>query len=154
MQKKNTRECIEKRIFIDKNKCWIWSGARHRYGYGVVIYEGKVQCLHRLMWIFYKGNIPDKMEICHNCPNGDNPLCCNPEHMFLGTHKQNLNDCKNKTGHQIGEKNCKAILTEKKVLKMRELHAKGKKIKEIAESFGLKYYTCLDVINRRNWSHF
>ena len=153
MNRKDIKIRLQEKITLNDIGCWIWKGGKSKYGYGMSYYLGKVDTAHRIAWKVYVGEIPPGMEVCHNCPGGDNPICCNPKHMFLGTHKQNMNDCKYKTGHQVGSKNHRAILNEDKVLEIRSLRKKGVKIKEICQMFGLKYFTCLDVINRRNWCH-
>lgn len=150
---------IRERIIIDSNGCWNWTKGKHPYGYGKYIYtqNGKKfhMSAHRLSWLVFKGEIPNGMRICHNCPNGDNPSCCNPDHLFLGTAKDNTHDMIKKKGFPDfrGEKNSQAILTEKQVVKMRELNNLGIKVSDIARKFNLKYYTCLDAVRMKNWKH-
>lgn len=69
--------------------CWIWTGARVR-GYGQFsVGHGVPKRAHRVAWTLANGPIPDDLHILHSC---DVPLCCNPAHMRLGTHQENMRD--------------------------------------------------------------
>lgn len=76
-------------IEIDENECWIWKGSRTSTGYGKAFWKEKSHPAHRISWKVFKGEIPKPMFVCHKC---DVPLCCNPEHLFLGTHSDNMKD--------------------------------------------------------------
>lgn len=85
-----------KNIIINKterneNNCWIWKGAMHKQGYGYLRFKMKNQLVHRICWIIFKGDIPEDMKVCHRC---DTPQCCNPDHLFIGTQKDNMLDRK------------------------------------------------------------
>ena len=70
--------------------CWEWQGAMLPNGYGKIFgTEHKIIGAHRASWIVTHGNIPEGMLVCHHC---DNPRCVRPEHLFLGTDKDNTRD--------------------------------------------------------------
>lgn len=72
-----------------EDSCWIWTGAIDTPRYGAFRYNGKKVNSHRMAWRLVNGEIPDGLLVCHKC---DNRLCCNPSHMFLGTHLDNNRD--------------------------------------------------------------
>jgi len=69
--------------------CVEWEGTRDRNGYGRKWYQGEKRLAHRVAWIETNGAIPSGMCVCHRC---DNPACINVDHLFLGTHKDNMGD--------------------------------------------------------------
>lgn len=72
--------------------CWEWWGSKNAKGYGRIQLggtSGSLFLVHRIMYSAYVGEIPDGLLVCHSC---DNPSCCNPEHLFLGTEGQNTHD--------------------------------------------------------------
>jgi hypothetical protein len=101
--------------------CWMWKAyCDKRWGYGYVgVGNGKIQLSHRVAWELTNGTIPEGFEVCHSC---DNPPCCNPSHLFLGTQKENNDDCINKgrQRHPNGELHGRAKLTAKQVREIRE----------------------------------
>ena len=69
--------------------CWLWLRGINSDGYGLVRIEGKSYRVPRLVWGIFKGPIPPNMRVCHRC---DVRLCINPDHLFLGTDKDNYDD--------------------------------------------------------------
>ena len=151
---KNTEEKFWKRLDKKSNGCWEWTKAHNKDGYGQTCYKGKMVWTHRMAWIYSKGEIPEGMHVLHKC---DNPACCNPDHLFLGTHKDNMNDrdkknrCNNKG--LKGELNPQSRYTEKDILQMREMYKKGMKQKEIALIFNTTQPIISNIINRKYWKH-
>ena len=111
---------IKSRVQIDENSCWIWVGSKTRAGAGKIkCYEFKSPLtVSRIVAYLCKNfDINSKLEVCHNCPNKDNPSCVNPDHLFIGTHFDNMRDAVNKkqwskqrnthckNGHEYNEEN-------------------------------------------------
>lgn len=71
------------------SKCWLWRGATDTKGYGCLGYTGTTTRANRLAWLCFFGEIPSGLLVCHHC---DNPRCCNPFHLFLGTVSDNAKD--------------------------------------------------------------
>lgn len=99
-------EKVEKRSPED---CWEWTHCRTKFGYGRIANgDGKVVTTHRVSWQIHNGPIPEKMWVLHKC---DNPPCVNPDHLFLGTGKENNLDCETKGRarrlHGTDNGNCK-----------------------------------------------
>ncbi|MBV8666768.1 MAG: HNH endonuclease [Burkholderiaceae bacterium] len=72
-----------------KDSCLVWRGGFARSGYGTFHFGGKTQSTHRVSYMLHKGEIPDGMVVMHTC---DNRLCINPEHLIIGTSKDNAVD--------------------------------------------------------------
>lgn len=96
--------------------------------------------------------VPDDMLVCHTC---DNPRCVNPEHLFLGTHKDNAEDrrAKGRSRTTVGKENGHAKLTEADVLEIRELHAHGMNQCDIGKKFGVTHSAIHLIVKRKNWTH-
>lgn len=132
------------------NDCWIWMGWKDKDGYGHFS-VGYNHCpAHRMSFELFVGKILDGMCVCHIC---DNPACVNPKHLFLGTHKDNMDDMKNK--HRDikarGEQQGFARLKEEDVYNIRKRIAEGQSIYKIAEIFNVSPATIYDIEKNRSW---
>lgn len=88
--------------------CWIWrTGPSQRYG--VFRYEGRQQRAHRASWQMHYGPIPGNQYVCHKC---DEPRCVNPQHLFIGSQRDNMTDCVRKLRIARGEDNPRTKLND------------------------------------------
>tara|TARA_Y100000780_G_scaffold103280_1_gene93782 strand:+ start:730 stop:1185 length:456 start_codon:yes stop_codon:yes gene_type:complete len=94
---------FKSRMKVSSNGCWEWSNYKNSKGYGTVKKKGKLYGAHRLSWAhFNKREIPEGLHVLHKC---DNPSCINPEHLFIGTNQDNVDDrvSKNRNNHWVGK---------------------------------------------------
>lgn len=140
-------------ITADNNQCWLWVGGKDSNGYGLINLYGKNDRVHRVAWRYPNYIIPEGMEICHSC---DNPACCNPKHLFLGTHKENMDDM-NAKGRNVnvrGESVFTSKLTEFQVLEIRRRYAAGGITqKQLGIEYGIATINIWMIIHRRHWDH-
>jgi hypothetical protein len=129
--------------------CWPWTGPRVS-GYGVLWRNGNNYGAHRVAWELANGPIPDGMFICHRC---DNPPCCNPAHLFLGTQADNDADRTVKGRSSRGSKHPDAKLTEDTVRLIRGRFAGGEAIRQLAADFGVSGATIHAAVHRKTWRH-
>lgn len=140
---------------ITESGCWIWTAYSLPNGYGRFGLNGKTELAHRAAYMLYKGRIPEGMCVCHTC---DTPACVNPDHLFLGTHVDNMQDCKSKgrltKGDTKGEINGKSKLTEKSVLEIRDLLNNSPYSQvEISKIYGVFYTAISKIKYRQTWGH-
>ena len=118
-------------------ECWTWKGPRDPDGYGRTgrwnNETKRVTTLraHRVAWEFFRGPIPAGALICHRC---DNPPCCRPDHLFLGTHATNAADMVAKGRHA----RTATVLTDDDVATIRQIYSDGSPpLREVADMFGV-----------------
>lgn len=80
---------LKRKLVEQPSGCIEFMGSRDRHGYGMMRYNAKNQGAHRVAWTLTYGEIPDGLLVLHSC---DNPPCCNPKHLRLGTMKDNMED--------------------------------------------------------------
>lgn len=142
---------------VDKSSgCWNWSGGKTRTGYGQFSVNGKNVTAHRTSWEIHFGKIPHDGSyhgicVCHKC---DNRGCVNPDHLFLGTNKENRDDMMSKGRGIKGERQGLSRLTESKVREIRNLYSGGCITQiELASRFEIDQTTVSLVLNRKTWKH-
>lgn len=142
--------------------CWIFTGATNNFGYGIVGLGSRGQPndrAHRITYRHFRGEIPDGMFVCHTC---DVPSCCNPDHLFLGTNQDNVNDMIKKkrnskpprNPHVVGSVHPGAKLTEQQVLVIRDTYRKGvASQQDLANMYGVVRQTISKIVNNKRFKH-
>ena len=135
-----------------ENSCWEWTRCLSNKGYAVFNVKNKMILVHRFMYEKFKNKISNKMSVCHSC---DNPKCVNPEHLFLGTHKENIIDCikKGRDKKARGERQRKCSISEKTAIEIKTKFKEGKTIKEIYHLFDCSYQTVWNICKNRSWKY-
>jgi len=151
---------------VDKSSgpdgCWIWIGCKASSGYGQIGRgrrgEGQMPT-HRLAWELTNGPIPDGLWVLHKC---DNPPCCNPAHLFLGTRTDNMRDCSAK-GRLLAQSNPAhlargsrhgvAKLKESDIPTIRKRLAYGDLQWDIARDYGVTQTAIWSVKTGKTWKH-
>ncbi len=123
------------RFNITEQGCWeVYTHNIHGLAGGYIIVYRKNKCirLHRAMYELFNGSIPEGILVCHHC---DNPKCINPDHLFLGTHEDNMRDMVMK-GRKIGK------LTKEQVL---EIRASKENAKILAKKYKVSKTTIYEI---------
>jgi hypothetical protein len=132
--------------------CREWSGRKHiRNGYGVIDLDGRPQLAHRIAYTLATGRDPGDLSICHTC---DNPPCCEPSHLWAGTHQENMDDMAQKGRANapvfIGEKHPRAKLSEEEI---RDIRGSLLSDKILASDYGVTTENIRRIKTRKSWRH-
>lgn len=133
------------------DSCWEWQRYTDKAGYGRVAFDGRLQSTHRVAWQIVNGPIPQGLDVCHHC---DNRACCNPRHLFLGTHADNMSDmvAKRRSARHTGIENGRAKLTPDDVREIRRIYAAGETSQqEIANHYGMYQTTISKIVRHVSW---
>lgn len=131
--------------------CWDWHGSKNKKGYGHMGRPGSNRLIkaHRASYLIHNGYLPDDEFVCHRC---DNPSCVNPNHLFLGSHKENMKDMTDK-GRQAKGENCRTSkLTSGDVVSIRK-EAASKTQAQLARDYGVSPGYVWGLLNNLYWKH-
>lgn len=120
-------------VLESQRECWPWKRYKDRGGYGMIQIDGEPWRVSRVLWKHWYGFDPGELEVCHNC---NNPPCCNPNHLFCGSHSDNMQhawDC----GRRV---NLPTKLSN-------ELIAEIRNSKESGTALAIKYGVCSQHVN-------
>lgn len=157
--------------------CWEWTGPRYKAGgYGRLRLAGRQVRAHRVAWELLHGPVPDGLNVCHHC---DNPPCVRPDHLFLGTDKDNADDrdAKGRTGVRRGwqpghrratgdahwtrrrpellrrgEMTGRSALTADQVREIRARY-RPRMASALGREYGVSHVAILAIVNRKTWTH-
>lgn len=155
--KNSSQEVIKTQLMISFDKrtekssgCWKWKGSKNKGGYGSFHSDGngKRIAAHRLSWKLFRGEIPDNLCVRHKC---NNPECVNPDHLLLGTLKENSQDRIDAGNSCKGSKNKKSKIDEKLVKEIKESIRLG--IRGLAKKYGISRSVICSIKHERTWKH-
>ena len=143
------RPIFESKV-IKKDGCWGWKNKPLITGYAPIYYERRNKGAHCVSWMLHRGPIPKGMFVCHHC---DNPICTNPDHLFLGTPKDNTVDMLNKGRRKSpsGEKHCHAKLKISDVIEIKRLLKEGLSCTVIGAMFKVNKATIRNIQVNKTW---
>ena len=139
----------------EANKCWEWQAAKNSKGYGNVRINNVYYHAHRVAWILTNFTPPPGYTVMHIC---DNPSCCNPSHLVLGTTQANncdkliKNRGKGPANPKAGEENHNSKLTSADVAMIRKLYPEKNQY-QLAEQFNVTQSTIGAIVRRKTWRH-
>lgn len=154
-----------KQLFLSRiarkgpDECWEFTGGKNSplpgRNYGQARFNGRKWRAHRLAWVLANGPVPSGMLICHRC---DNPPCCNPSHLFLGSTRDNQLDCvrKGRANPQRGEDHHEAKLTCEAVAEIRRRYKPGDPVNggnALGREFGVCHGMIGYIVHHQRWRH-
>lgn len=154
---RNKQNLFLSKVIKNKFGCWKWNGSIDGNGYAILHKKNKRILAHRYSYEYYFGKFPkydihnNKLCICHKC---DNPICTNPKHLFLGTHKENMEDMAKKGRVKTfrGENHKRAILKTSDVFRIRKLlQTNSMSISDIAVKFKVSRSLIGNIKGGRAW---
>jgi hypothetical protein len=129
--------------------CWLWRGARNTHGYGHLTVAGVYWTAHRRAWVLAGNELAADREVCHRC---DNRACVRPDHLFLGTHTENMQDAKAKGRIAVGDSHGRRRLNADVVREVRRVRAdEGLSYKQLGARFGICAQQAHKIVRRHNW---
>lgn len=143
-----------KRIEKRENGCWIFVGGKSEYGR--LRMGGKLQLAHVASYKIHKGAIEAGKKVMHNCPSGDTPRCCNPDHIHTGSHAENMRDMvrKGRNNPPIGARNHMSKLDTEKVLFIRNsIASKNETVSSLSKKYKTTFQCIYQIAIGNSWRH-
>lgn len=147
---------IEQRFWskvLKSDGCWEWKANKHIFGYGLIFDEvgKKPKTAHRVSWEIHQGSIPKGLCVLHKC---DNPSCVRPDHLFLGTHQENMIDKTRKGRVPKGSLNKSSKINEKQAFEIKVIYALGGiSMKKLGNQYGVSSNVVCRIVNSKLWTH-
>lgn len=155
---------LKANVAVSEAGCWNRTTSSDKGGYTKIWHLGASRWAHRVSWTVFRGEIPSGIDVLHRC---DNPKCINPDHLFLGTHTDNMRDMLAKNRRKMpagkdhmlakrpelirrGEAHCRSKLTDELVLRIR---ADPRGSTTIARELRLHRTTVIKIRSRQAWTH-
>jgi hypothetical protein len=153
---------------VTESGCWEFIGCKMPNGYGKLTKNKKTWLAHRYSYYLKHGEMQNDFHVCHKC---DNRICVNPDHLFLGTRKDNMQDMINKNRHNFsglrtngfqkkatlnvlrGEANKNSKLKESDVVDIIAMYKNGYKQTEISKKYGLRQGYVSKIVRGLFWKH-
>jgi hypothetical protein len=129
-------------VIKKENDCWGWAGRNNGHGYACFFIKRKCYLAHRYSYEIHNNQSPGNLFVCHSC---DNPICSNPDHLFLGDTGANTRDCFIKKRHPW------AKLTKDEVIDIKKRIETGESNMRLAAIFNVSYQTIYDIKRGTTW---
>lgn len=146
-RRNTTHTFFDKFIPEPMSGCWLWEGTVHRDGYGQIKIDGTLHRAHRLSYELHKGRVPPTLGVLHKC---DTRCCVNPDHLYVGSPADNVDDMVRRGRNRRGEAQSQAKLTERAVKAIRQ---SGRPSAELARKYGVTRQCIRNVRTGLRWRH-
>lgn len=146
------KQLFEKNV-IKQEGCWGWRKRPTTFNYSSLSGgKNKTVLGHRISWMIHNGEIPNNLWVLHKC---DNPICTNPDHLFLGNHKDNMVDCAQKGRRNVnyGVGHYRAKLNDDKVKEIKMLIKNGYSQSHLGNKFNVSPSTIQNIADEKTWKH-
>lgn len=155
MAKQSIQSRFESKVtLVPFCECHLWTASKNKFGYGKFgIGKSGWMMAHRYSWESTFGEIPKDKYVLHTC---DNPSCVNPEHLYLGTYKDNAKDreTRQRGNHPSGISHGRNVLLESQIYEIRDAFDTGNySFRQLGKIYGIDGKSVADIVDRKNWKH-